>query len=570
MQCPDRLSPILRSAAFLMFAVSAVSTLSAQVVLSGTPVIGSSNTVNVAPPVPKPATRPCGVELFKNLEFANFDAKIFSYTPPKNCPGPWAKVVFSADFTVTKGTQFDRTGQFFLGGANLFYGTTPEPRSSLSPSWHVESDVTDLSAIFKTPQTGSAILGNYVGVYNGVDYNGIIYGNASLAFYPLPAQATAATTPSVVIGLPGNGGAATLSTSTSVYSQSVTLPTNVTSAYLDVFAQGQSQDEFWYFNVPNDLTSTLEDYGNTAFRETEIAIDGTPAGVAPIYPWVFTGGVDPFLWEPLPGFQTLNFKPFRVNLTPFAGLLSDGNPHTITLSVYNADNYFLIAANLLAYTDPVLTKVKGYVTENTLEATPVENITDNLNIATNGDVTGPLKVASPRSYRISGFVSTSAGEQRTTVQEVDRFVSTSTFTINSADYIQDVDQNTTYSAITYTTIGNNKYEDAVTYSYPFTIDYGFVQNQDGTYAQNTKVSQQYISSVKDTANGVETSSANTAYVGTAQDTLNFDSGENFTGISGTQSVQNYVTSDSTGYCYNKTMVSAGLKLTSVTTSSTCN
>ena len=57
-------------------------------------------------------------------------------------------MVFTADFTVTAGRQFDRTAAFYLGHASIYYGTTAEPRHTLSPSWHVERDVTDLSAIF--------------------------------------------------------------------------------------------------------------------------------------------------------------------------------------------------------------------------------------------------------------------------------------------------------------------------------------------------------------------------------------------------------------------------------------
>ena len=49
--------------------------------------------------------------------------------------------------------------------------------------------------------------------------------------------------------------------------------------------------------------------------------------------------------------QTLDFKPYRVDLTPFAGVLDDGNPHTVGIGVYNANSYFLATANLLVYTD---------------------------------------------------------------------------------------------------------------------------------------------------------------------------------------------------------------------------
>jgi hypothetical protein len=64
------------------------------------------------------------------------------------------------------------------------------------------------------------------------------------------------------------------------------LPTNVEEAYLDVIAQSQQVDEQWFACLPNDLNSInlLYGCGNTDFRETEIAIDGQAAGIAPSLP----------------------------------------------------------------------------------------------------------------------------------------------------------------------------------------------------------------------------------------------------------------------------------------------
>jgi hypothetical protein len=124
-------------------------------------------------------------------------------------------------------------------------------------------------------------------------------------------------------------------------------PSNLERAYLDVITQSQIDDEFWYTCVPNDISSEVQKCGGTAFREAEVSVDGQPAGVAPVYPGIYTGGVDPFLWEPIPAVQTLNFVPYRVDLTPFAGILSNGQPHTIALSVFNSNNYFSATAILL-------------------------------------------------------------------------------------------------------------------------------------------------------------------------------------------------------------------------------
>lgn len=410
---------MVASAATLLLLASA-GIVHAQVVLvPTTPQIGSSNPATAEPLVTRPHTQPCIVPLLQSQEFADFNPKPISYTPPANCPGPWAKVVFTADFTVTAGRQFDRTASFYLGHANIYYGTTAEPRATLSPSWHVERDVTDLSAVFKSSQTGQADLGNFVGVSNGVTYNGIIYANAALEFYPASWRDPAPRTPDIVVPVNGTGGdAGTLNTTADKITQVLNLPTNVERVYLDVISQSQSNDEFWYFCVPNDQTSNLESCGNTAFRETEISIDGQPAGVAPVYPWIYTGGIDPYVWEPIPGIQTLDFKPYRVDLTPFAGVLSDGNPHTIAIGVFNANSYFLATANVLVFTDRNKQQVTGGILSNTLSAAPTPVVTEKITTNPTGPTsTGTVSVSSNRQFTISGYVNTSHGRVVTTVEQ---------------------------------------------------------------------------------------------------------------------------------------------------------
>ena len=112
----------LMSAAVLSIAAA---TAHAQVVLvPSAPQIGSSNPVTAEPQVTRPHTHPCVVQLFQNLEFADFTPKTYNYTPPASCPGPWSKVVFTADFTVTAGRQFDLDGVVLPGrqAQTIFYG----------------------------------------------------------------------------------------------------------------------------------------------------------------------------------------------------------------------------------------------------------------------------------------------------------------------------------------------------------------------------------------------------------------------------------------------------------------
>jgi hypothetical protein len=574
-----RLSSAFASFALVLVNLSLTAIAHAQVpVVSTYPIIGRSNTYSADPPVPRPKTAPCGVTLFSNLEFADYNTKNFTFTPPKNCPGPWSKVVFKADFVVTAGLQYDRTAQFFLGGANIFFGTTPEPRSALSPNWHVERDVTDLSALFTTQQDGTAILGNYVGVYDGTDYTGIIYSTATLVFFPASDAYPAAKTPDVIIGLPGNGGAATLNNTGSQLTQVVNLPTNVEKAYLDVIAQSQSNDEFWYLCVPDDLASELQSCGGTGFRETEISIDGTPAGVAPVYPWVFTGGIDPYLWEPIPGVQTLNFKPYRVDLTPFAGILSNGKPHTIALSVYNADSYFAATGTLLAYTDKGATQVTGLVLSNTLAAAPTPVITNKITTDESGNVGGYVTVASSRKYSIYGAVHTSHGFVYTKVDNTINFSNSQNFIIDQTEYKQALTQSTSGNVTTTTTGDGTTIVDEQLFSYPFTFVYDEVVKNDGSVAVINTSDQQYNVTAKSftppaTWASTTISSPN-AYVQNVSnevkstDTLFYDSNFNFTGHSGNSS-QNYLTNDSTGYCFSRSVTSSGLKVTGYTDGTGC-
>lgn len=554
---------LARVAAALSIA-GATAALAQVVVVPSSPQIGSSNPITAEPPVSRPHTTPCVVPLFNNLAFADFTPKVFDYTPPSACPGPWAKVVFTADFTVTAGRQFDRTAAFYLGHASIYYGTTAEPRSALSPSWHVERDVTDLSAIFKSTQTGEANIGNFVGVSGGVTYNGIIYANAALAFYPAGDDTRAAVTPDIVVPVNGGGGdAGTLNTTTDTISQSLNLPTDVERVYLDVIAQSQSNDEFWYFCVPNDQTTNLESCGNTAFRETEIWIDGQPAGVAPVYPWIYTGGIDPYLWEPIPGVQTLDFRPYRVDLTPFAGVLSDGNTHTVAVSVYNADSYFLATANLLVYEDHGAKKVTGGVLRNTLSTAPSPTVTEDITASAGPTYTGTVTVGSNRRFEISGFVNTSHGRVVTTIDQTVGFLSKQEFDVNANTDIQNAQQSTTLDSITVTRGGLDSGVDEKHFSYPLAIDFAFVVNSDGSFYQTTTSDQQFlVREVNNTGFG-PASVSNESNEVHATDTLNWNASGVFQGPTGSKTTQTDRLHTSSGGCWDRTLTAEAQKLTAV-------
>jgi len=527
--------------------------------------IGSSNTVTANFPVTRPSTTPCVVTLLDNASFYDFNNATFTYTPPAACPGPWAKVVFTADISLNAGIQYDRTANFWLGPTPIYFGTTAEPSTDFGPSWHVESDLTEMSPLFLTSQPGTAVIGNTL----CCGLTSTIYASSTLEFYPLASGQAAPATASQVYSLSGGptGGTVALNTTTDQLSGTFTFPTNVTNAYLDIYSQSQSNDEFWYTCVPNDVADELESCNNTGFRETEVSLDGTPAGVAPVSPWIYTGGIDPWLWFPLPGVQTLNFIPYRVDLTPFAATLSNGQPHTVSISVYNANGYFSDTANLLVYQDPGASTVTGATTKNTLASAPNPVTTENLNV-TSSAITGNVKTTSNRTFTIAGYVNTSKGKVTTTVTQTVDFTNGESFVINDSVYQQKI--NVTSSVNSSTTV-SAKGQPAVTYTrkqqFPLTFDiYEYVTSSGGINQASTSWQTYDVqSSTKQSGSTIYTGLLTNAV--SSADTLEFDSNFDLLGNTGQSSSQLFNNTDSAGVNQVCILTAANNVLTSF--SSTC-
>jgi hypothetical protein len=527
--------------------------------------VGSHNVAVADPTVPRPPTTPCVVTLYTNQSFDNPSGPTpINYTPPAGCPGPWEKVVLSIDMSMVGTNQFDRTGSIWLGGAVLYFGTTQEP--SVAPpgatTWHIERDVTDYSTVFKTAQAGHSDFVNYV---EG-PYNGQLSGSATLYFYPVPHGHTHADLqprPDVVLSLnssPSDGTYA-LNTGSSQYTATYTsLPRNIERAYLDVYAQSQSNDEIWYSCNPNDQ-GTLSFFGcnNTAFRETEISIDGQPAGVAPVYPWIYTGGTgNPWLWEPTPGVQTLSFVPYRVDLTPFAGLLDDGKTHSVSLSVFNANQYFSMAGNLLLYLDHGSKQVSGSVISNTLSAAPSPKIVENLTTNSSNNVTGGnITVTSNRKFTITGVVTTSHGVVKTEVAQTVDFSNSQDYTLPTNSEGENIVQTSTVDSTTTRTEGG--WNTVVLHehlSYPLKLNLGFFEQSDGSYQQYSDVKEQgFRQSVFLQPGFSLPASATLDNTFKGNNTILYTADQQFTGVTDTYSNQAYVYNDTFGECYSRKIFS---------------
>jgi hypothetical protein len=525
--------------------------------------IGTQFEVTADPVIPRPHGQPCKVQLFTGYTFAFFSdtTQTFPFAPPSSCTGPWKKVVFEADFSENGGVQFDRTASIFLNNTNVYFGTTPEPLAVLTNTWHVERDITDYSALLATPQTGTIVLGNCTTdcppPYNTL-LNGIFTVNADLEFYPVEQGESAPKgIPDMVLPLEqsnGSGGfnlPAFVFLPTDQFSTTFTLPTNVERAYLDVISQSQSTDEQWYACFPNDLSAINEVYGcgNTDFRETEITIDGQPAGISPVSAWVYTGFL-PDQWVPSPGIQTLNFVPYRVDLTPFASLLSDGNPHTVSISLFNDDSYFAETASLLLFLDKGSAKVTGAVVQNTLTA-PSPIVKENLKGTST--VTGTIGVVSDRKFTIAGYVNTSHGKVSTTVEQHQHFHSTQAIDFDTVNFTV-LDQKTSVenkvSSVTTVSARGGSVVTHSDFSFPITVDFTYPVT-DSLFGETVSTTQDYSLSQSIMHNGSLNVFSSVNDSGKATDT------------SPAMSTQEYTTYNSSGRFYDCHITSKDNTLTNV-------
>jgi hypothetical protein len=560
---PSRLG--LASFASMALAAVCVTTPSAA---DAPPTAGSSNTATADPPVSRPSTTPCAVSLYTDFTFADFSAKPFSFAPPTGagCEGPWAKIVLEADFSVTAGRQFDRTANMWIGGANVYFGTTAEPSRTVAPTWHVERDLTDYAALLSRAQPGEVDLGNLV----NATYTGVLHGSARLLFYPEPHRHARAHVPDVVLPLSAGptGGTVSLAKSTDALTRTFTLPTNIERAYLDVLAQSQAGDEFWYTCAPDDVAASLQSCGGTGFRQVEVAIDGAPAGVAPVFPWIYTGGIDPYLWRPIPGVETLNLEPYRVDLTPFAGALSDGKPHQVSVRVFGAQDHFSTTATLLLYLDHGSKQVTGEVTSNTLTADPTPAVKENLTTAADGSITGTIDVSASRRLVISGTARTSHGEVRTTVTQSIDFSNHQDLDVTATSYAQKIAQATRVVSLTLSEGGGVHRETLAGSEWPLTMDIGVTTNADGSSQQTTTARQERAGSELVTEDGLPIHLRVVSNVVSPADTLAFDKAGAFLGPRDQASTQRYFSLDD-GACYSRDVTAAAGLVSQVKDGAAC-
>ena len=353
----------------------------------------------VSAPVSVPGKPACTLTLFRDRAFVGDAPLMVPYTPA--CRGPWSKVVLRLD-TRIKGTQYDRIGALWIDRAEFLRFSTAEP-TKRGIAYSVERDVTAYSALLRAPGFATVELANYV----SKKYDGVYYLTASLSFYRSP-RSSAAHLPDRVIPLDDELSATPWSNSGQLRERLTGLPRNVVHARLDLFVTNHGCDEFWYTNVPDAYAAAHKSdglCGGGTYREVDVAIDGRPAFVVYPFPYIWTGGINPLLWRPLSALDTLAVPPYEVDLDPWAGVLSDGKPHTFSVHVFGSRGSWPVDGTLLLWRDARSAQTSGAISHDDFEV-PAILTASRLNASG-----GTFMQTALASWQVTGYVDSSSGRE---------------------------------------------------------------------------------------------------------------------------------------------------------------
>jgi hypothetical protein len=366
---------LLPAVATLVMAVAGVGVAQPATQLPGAPSLptDTQQQVSAEMPVVVPQTHSCKVTLmthdFKNSYGSPYNG---TYTPPAGCRGPWAKVVLTLTSTVA-GTQFDRDVYVAIGHAVVLDGTTSEPCCTGNAStWTVQRDVTDITALLRTPQPVQVELDNV----NDSTYTGVYHTIVSLTFYATGAHTPVGVHPDRVLPVSSTGkGGPMLSISTNGQrvGAPVVFPRNLDRLHAQVFADSHGACEEFWWGDPGQCAGK-------PYREIAVYLDGKLAGAAPAYPAIYTGAGGPGLWEPIPAPRAWNLKPYDLDLTPFVGLLTDGRAHNVQIGILDMTlakgDFWATAANLQIWTAHSHGRTRGHLLRSSAPANPTDAISD--------------------------------------------------------------------------------------------------------------------------------------------------------------------------------------------------
>lgn len=393
----------------------------------------------VAQPPPLPQdVKQCTIQILERTFGNSFgDPEVVQYTPPTDCgtPGSWTGI--SLNWTAhANGTQFDRLSAISFHNVEIWRTSTPEPSDGLEITWTFLKDVTRYTPLFAKAGTLILDLNNLIEPDEGLVGEYTVTLQAT--FFASDQQHPPAKTADTIV--PISNLSPNMANYVSVppdFSLNQTFPINTVQAFAELYASGNGNEEFWYFNAADEFFNDLPPgftFPDGPFREVRLLVDGQVAGVAYPYAVFFTGAIVPPAWRPITSYGALDLPTYYIDLTPFVPILADGNPHNLTLDVVSGEsnhtinqNWF-VSGNVQVITDPSGKRTTGKITK--YEASPFGTSSAKASIG-NSDIN--ITVTAARSLHIEAEVVSGSGETNHVVWQQDLSFSNTQFYLNNFD-----------------------------------------------------------------------------------------------------------------------------------------
>ncbi|XP_057524653.1 peptide-N4-(N-acetyl-beta-glucosaminyl)asparagine amidase A-like [Amaranthus tricolor] len=417
------------------------SSLSPKEAIKITPPFSTTNL-----PTPSPL---CTLQLFDNTTYLQppFTA---IYSPPQNCSPPWNQAVLQFSGEVY-GNQFDAIAGVWLSGVEILRTSTPQAEEN-GTFWSFTKDITKYSSLLQQSNISLSMMlenlgnDNIDGIYN-ISLTILFYKNEEIktiknrklgfgfqnfevgdGVYDEPAD--------LVIPIANEEGETgnwfRIEKDSEVVLKSNEIPINTKRIVLELYVSSHGDDEFWYTNPPNEYIEKNNlsfTKGNGAFREVFVKIDGHLVGSEVPFPVIFTGGINPFSWDPIVAIGAFDLPSYDYELTPFLGDILDGKSHSFEIGVTDSISFWLIDANLHLWLDKESTNVEAGIGVSKPSEFEIERKYKFKQLD------GSFEVEIERKSHSSGWVNSSLGNYTTNVDRKLKFKNKIKFQQNGAQKI---------------------------------------------------------------------------------------------------------------------------------------
>ncbi|KAK0506502.1 peptide N-acetyl-beta-D-glucosaminyl asparaginase amidase A-domain-containing protein [Armillaria luteobubalina] len=371
-----------------------------------------------APPVVPREGQSCQVELLAHSfgDGSYNNPAIVAYSPPTDpdCGtiGQWAAISLNVSVS-SNGTQYDRLGSIYLSHVEMWRTSSAEPTKT-GTTWNIIKDVTHFTPLFA--EDGDLMMDFSNIISEDLLLDGVFDVILKAMFYaPTPNFPTPRTSDLIIpfsnlsptvanyFTLDSDTGATTL----------VSLPDNTTEAYVEIFCSGNSAEEFWYLNTPDEFTQyfpySTGVIGKGPFREVQVFVDDKLFGVIWPYAVIYTGGITPSNWRPLTSYGAYDAPSYWIDITPALPIFLDSGKHNVSINVMGQGTNPSINSNWFV-SGSVHVRTGSSQTSGAIKIYEVPDLDiQTFGGASEGNETVWTRVAAHRELRIQSEIHTSEG-----------------------------------------------------------------------------------------------------------------------------------------------------------------